>query len=166
MQKKITYRATGRQNSVPCIITPPIIYKTTGIVPAGRLEIHRFPTVRTQVSLILSVLYYQLSVKENFLDYVFLNVLEKIVEKRGKTRENRTFGAASSSFGRCVAENSVKYNPPQFGQTTITYPENLQSLASCYCENSPRLLGFVPPAYKPRCTHKKVTPPTSCKMSR
>jgi hypothetical protein len=97
------------------------------------------------------------------LDYVFLNVLEKIVEKRGKTRENRIFGLASSSFGRCVAEKSVKYNPPRFGQTTIPYPENLQSLASCYCENSPRLLGFVPPAYKPRCTHKKVTLPRAAK---
>jgi len=34
------------------------------------------------------------------LDYVFLSVLEKIVEKRGKTREIRTFGAASSSFAK------------------------------------------------------------------
>ncbi len=29
------------------------------------------------------------------MDYEFLSVFEKIVEKRGKTRENRIFGAAS-----------------------------------------------------------------------
>jgi hypothetical protein len=45
------------------------------------LKIHRFPAVRTQVSLILSILYYLPCRQGKSLDYVLACLVDKTVEK-------------------------------------------------------------------------------------